>query len=63
MATAKKLTRADVYRQIDSFRGIVKRNPGEPPSAEQWAESKRAALVSEAGRFQPPVVPARRAAV
>jgi len=63
MATSKKLSRADVYKQIDAFRGIVKRNPGEQPSAEQWVESKRAANASGTEEFQPPVALARRAAV
>lgn len=42
MASSKKLTRADVHKQIDAFRGIVKQTPGDKPSVEQWAESKRA---------------------
>ena len=36
MADPKKLTRAEVYKQIDNFRGISR--PGAPgkPSVEQW---------------------------
>jgi hypothetical protein len=63
MATSKKLSRADVYKQIDAFRGIVKRSPGEQPSAEQWVEAKRAATAAGAGKFQPPAALARRTAV
>ena len=44
MAKPKKLSRADVHRQIDAFRGIFKRNPDGKLSAEQWVESKRAAM-------------------
>ncbi|MGD0350126.1 MAG: hypothetical protein ABSB84_07410 [Verrucomicrobiota bacterium] len=41
MAIPKKLTRAEVYKQIDAFRGIVNRSPGDKPSAEQWVAAKR----------------------
>ncbi|MGO8838675.1 MAG: hypothetical protein ACLQAH_05970 [Limisphaerales bacterium] len=44
MATPKKLTRADIYKQIDAFRGVANRNPGSKPSAEQWVETKRAVM-------------------
>jgi len=52
MASSKKLTRADVYKQIDAFRGIAKPNPGDKPSVEQWAESKRAEKGLAEGKFQ-----------
>jgi hypothetical protein len=52
MASTKKLTRADVHKQIDAFRGIVKQTPGDKPSAEQWAESKRAEKQSGEVKFQ-----------
>ena len=42
MAKPKKLSRADVYKQIDAFRGIVKYNSNGKLSAEQWTETKRA---------------------
>ena len=42
MAKLKKLSRADVHKQIDAFRGIFKRNPDGKLSAEQWVETKRA---------------------
>jgi len=42
MAKPKKLSRADVHKQIDAFRGIFKRNPDGKLSTEQWVETKRA---------------------
>jgi len=42
MATPKKLTRADVYKQIDAFRGIADRGANGKPSVEQWVATKRA---------------------
>jgi hypothetical protein len=54
MASTKKLTRADVHKQIDAFRGIVKRNAGDKPSAGAWAESKRVEKELSAGKFQRP---------
>lgn len=42
MAKSKKLSRADVHKQIDAFRGIFKRSPDGKLSAEQWVETKRA---------------------
>ena len=42
MATPKKLTRAEVYKQIDAFRGISGRGADGKPSLEQWVASKRA---------------------
>ncbi|MGA3284642.1 MAG: hypothetical protein ABSD57_09325 [Verrucomicrobiota bacterium] len=42
MAKLKRLSRADVHKQIDAFRGIFKRNPDGKVSAEQWVEFKRA---------------------
>ena len=42
MAKPQKLSRADVHKQIDAFRGILKRNPDGNLSAEQWVETKRA---------------------
>jgi len=44
MANSKKLTRADIYKQIDAFRGIDKRDADGKMSAEQWAETKRLEL-------------------
>jgi hypothetical protein len=52
MASSKKLTRADVHKQIDAFRGIVKQTPGDKPSVEQWAESKRAEKDLDERKFQ-----------
>ena len=52
MATTKKLSRGDVYKQIDAFRGIFNRNPGGRASAEQWAESKRAEKESGGQKYQ-----------
>jgi hypothetical protein len=54
MASSKKLTRADVHKQIDAFRGIVKQNPGDKPTAGDWAESKRAEKELSTGKFQRP---------
>ena len=51
MASSKKLTRSDVFKQIDAFRGIVKQSPDNKPSAEQWVESKRAAKESAGENF------------
>lgn len=42
MATHKKLTRAEVYKQIDAFRGISNRGADGKPSVEQWVAAKRA---------------------
>lgn len=42
MAAPKKLTRAEVYKQIDAFRGISQRSADGKPTAEQWAATKRA---------------------
>jgi hypothetical protein len=55
MAKPKKLSRADVYKQIDAFRGILNRNANGKQSAEQWAESKRA---ENGGRWAPKAKPA-----
>ena len=52
MASSKKLSRADVHKQIDAFRGIVKQTPGDKPSVEQWAETKRAEKESDDRKFQ-----------
>jgi hypothetical protein len=52
MAIPKKLSRGDVYKQIDAFRGIFNRNPGGKSSAEQWVESKRAEKESGGQKFQ-----------
>jgi hypothetical protein len=52
MASSKKLSRADVHKQIDAFRGIVKQTPGDKPSVEQWAESKREEKTSGERKFQ-----------
>lgn len=54
MASSKKLTRADVYKQIDAFRGIGKQSSGDKPSVEQWAESKRAEKELEEGKSPRP---------
>jgi hypothetical protein len=63
MANSKKLTRADVHKQIAAFRGIVKPNPGDQPSAEQWVESKRAESELGGKKFLRPVALARKTAV
>ena len=42
MAKSKKLSRADVHKQIDAFRGILKRGTDGKLSVEQWVETKRA---------------------
>jgi len=42
MVTPKKLTRAEVYKQIDAFRGVSGRDADGKPSVEQWVASKRA---------------------
>ena len=60
MASSKKLTRADVHKQIDAFRGIVKQTPGDKPSVEQWAESKRAEKELGQGKFQRLAVSGRK---
>jgi len=41
MADLKKLTRAEVYKQIDDFRGVSRPGTDGKPSLEQWAASKR----------------------
>jgi hypothetical protein len=50
MATPKKLTRAEVYKQIDAFRGIADRGANGKPSVEQWVATKRAETVSPTPR-------------
>jgi hypothetical protein len=57
MANPKKLTRADIYKQIDAFRGIVKRDSDGKLSAEQWAETRRVELGK--GKFQQPAALAK----
>jgi len=42
MAESKKLTRAEVYKQIDDFRGVSRPGADGKPSLEQWAASKKA---------------------
>lgn len=42
MVAPKKLTRADVYKQIDAFRGVSQTSANGNPSAEQWAAGRRA---------------------
>jgi hypothetical protein len=42
MAASKKLTRVDVYKQIDAFRGIADRGANGKPSVEQWVATKHA---------------------
>ncbi len=41
MTTPKKLTRAEVYKQIDAFRGVSGRGADGKPSVEQWVAAKR----------------------
>jgi len=41
MAIAKKLTRAEVYKQIDAFRGVSGRGADGKPSLEQWLSAKQ----------------------
>ena len=52
MASPKKLTRADVHKQIDAFRGILNRSSGGTPSVEQWVESKRTEKELGGQKFQ-----------
>jgi hypothetical protein len=40
MATPNKLTRAEVYKQIDAFRGLSGRGADGKPSLEQWVAAK-----------------------
>jgi hypothetical protein len=63
MAIPKKLSRGDVYKQIDAFRGISNRNPGGKSSAEQWVESKRAAKESGGQKYQRSAALAGKSAV
>jgi hypothetical protein len=42
MADLKKLTRAEVYKQIDDFRGVSRPGTNGKPSLEQWAAAKQA---------------------
>ena len=42
MVTPKRLTRAEVYKQIDAFRGVTGRGTNGKLSLEQWVASKRA---------------------
>jgi hypothetical protein len=42
MATPKKLTRAEVYKQIDAFRGISNRGADGKLTVKQWLNIKRA---------------------
>ena len=42
MADLKKLTRAEVYKRIDDFRGISRPATAGKPSPEQWVAAKRA---------------------
>jgi hypothetical protein len=46
MAAPKKLTRADVYKQIDAFRGVAQTAANGKPSAEQWVANRRTEPVS-----------------
>jgi hypothetical protein len=41
MVTPKKLTRAEVYKQIDAFRGVSDHGADGKPSLEQWVAAKR----------------------
>ena len=41
MADSKKLTRAEVYKKIDDFRGISRAGAAGKPSLEQWVAAKR----------------------
>ena len=50
MAAPKKLTRSEVYKQIDAFRGISNRGADGKLSLEQWAASKRGETNSPPGR-------------
>jgi hypothetical protein len=50
MATPKKLTRAEVYKQIDAFRGVTGRDADGKPSVEQWVATKRAGTGTPSGR-------------
>jgi hypothetical protein len=50
MAIPKKLTRAEVYKQIDAFRGISNNGADGKPSVEQWVASKHVDTGSPARR-------------
>ena len=50
MATPKKLTRAEVYKQIDAFRGIANRGAAGKLTVEQWVAVKHAEMKSPARR-------------
>ena len=63
MATSKKLSRADIFKQIDAFRGVAKHSPGDQPSAEQWVEAKRVGAASGPGKMQRPPALAGKSAV
>ncbi len=42
MPIPKKLTRAEVYKQIDAFRGVIGRGADGKPSLEKWLSDKQA---------------------
>lgn len=50
MADLKKLTRAEVYKQIDEFRRISRPGADGKPSLEQWAAAKQAETKPSARR-------------
>ena len=52
MPKPKKLSPAEMRKLISSVRGSLKRNPGEKPFAEQWAEYKREKKELEERKFQ-----------
>jgi hypothetical protein len=43
-----------MQKLIHSFRGIIKRKPGDKPFAEEWAEYKRQEKELEERKFQRP---------
>jgi hypothetical protein len=53
MAPPKKLTRAEVYKQIDAFRGVSGRGTDGKPSLEQWVATKRVETKPPPRRAQP----------
>jgi hypothetical protein len=47
MASRKKLSRADVYKQIDAFRAIHKQKPGAKSVVQEHPEERRAERTRE----------------
>jgi hypothetical protein len=52
MPRRKKMSPAEMRKLIHSFRGSLKRKPGDKPFAEEWAENKRTEKELEERKFQ-----------